>query len=278
MARGIAIPEVREQIVRRGGPGAGPGRPGRADHAGGQPPRPGSPMGCCTGTSVTSTSFLASFVAGRLQAIADGAAVLPGRAGRGSVTGNSPGRGGGVRGANAQDLMSLVATKPELSPALQHAAGPGRPRRQSSGISPPTSTPRRSWAGSGPMPTPGRLAFTLLGAVHHLVITRRGGPPDLRRQCGGSWPRWSRVWTPTPPGHPEGPDTANDAAERRELDRLRVLAFAGELTERLSALLAKASQRGRRKPSRCRNYVPAAANAGFGDSSCLPMEGARRRW
>jgi len=126
--------------------------------------------------------FLASFVAGRLQAIADGAADLPGRAGHGTVTGNLTEAAVAVFGASAQALMSLVATRPELSPALQHAAGPagglGNIERHFAAY----LDAEKKLGRIGPGADTGTLAFTLLGAVHHLVITRRGGPPDLRRQ------------------------------------------------------------------------------------------------
>jgi AcrR family transcriptional regulator len=181
MARGIAIPEVREQMF------AAADRVLARD----------GPAGLTTRTITTEAGvangvlhrhfrdldeFLASFVAGRLQAIADGAAVLSGRAGRGSVTGNLTKAAVAVFGANAQDLMSLVATKPELSPVLQHAAGPAGGLGDIERHFAAYLDAEKKLGRIGPGADTGTLAFTLLGAVHHLVITRRGGPPDLRRQ------------------------------------------------------------------------------------------------
>jgi len=181
MARGIAIPEVREQmyaaadrVLARDGPA---GLTTRAVTA-----EAGVANGVLHRHFRDLDEFLASFVAGRLQAIADGAAVLPGRAGRGSVTGNLTKAAVAVFGANAQDLMSLVATKPELSPVLQHAAGPAGGLGDIERHFAAYLDAEKKLGRIGPDADTGTLAFTLLGAVHHLVITRRGGPHDLRRQ------------------------------------------------------------------------------------------------
>jgi len=87
-----------------------------------------------------------------------------------------------VFGASAQALMSLVAAKPELGQALEHGAG------QAGGL----GDIERHFAAYldtekklgriGPGADTEALAFTLLGAVHHLVTTRRGGVPGLGRQ------------------------------------------------------------------------------------------------
>src|SRR5215472_8800480 len=118
MPRGVAIPEVREQlfaaadrILGRAGPA---GLTTRAITA-----EAGVANGVLHRHFRDLDEFLASFAADRLQAIADGAAALPGRAGHGSVTGNLTEATAAVFGPGAQALMSLVAAKPELGPALQ---------------------------------------------------------------------------------------------------------------------------------------------------------------
>jgi AcrR family transcriptional regulator len=181
MARGIAIPEVREQlfaaadrVLARDGPA---GLTTRAVTA-----EAGVANGVLHRHFHDLDEFLASFVAGRLQAIADGAADLPSRAGHGTVTGNLTEAAVAVFGASAQALMSLVATKPELSPALQHAAGPSGGLGNIEWHFAAYLDAEKKLGRIGPGADTGTLAFTLLGAVHHLVITRRGGPPDLRRQ------------------------------------------------------------------------------------------------
>ena len=181
MARGIAIPEVREQlfaaadrVLARDGPA---GLTTRAVTA-----EAGVANGVLHRHFRDLDEFLASFVAGRLQAIADGAAVLPSRAGRGSVTGNLTEAAVAVFGASAQALISLVAAKPELGAALEHAAGPAGGLGDIERHFAAYLDAEKKLGRIGPGADTETLAFTLLGAVHHLVITRPGGAPDLRPQ------------------------------------------------------------------------------------------------
>jgi AcrR family transcriptional regulator len=181
MARGVAIPQVREQlfgaadrVLARDGPAALTTRAitAEAGVANGVLHRHFRDLG----------EFLASFAASRLQAIADGAAALPGRAGQGSITGNLTDATAAVFGANAQALMSLVAAKPELGSALEHDAsgtgGLGDIERHFAAYLAAESKLGRI----GPGADTQTLAFTLLGTVHHLVITGRGEAPSLKRQ------------------------------------------------------------------------------------------------
>jgi AcrR family transcriptional regulator len=87
MARGVAIPEVREQlfaaadrVLARDGPA---GLTTRAVTT-----EAGVANGVLHRHFRDLDEFLAAFVASRLEALADGAAALPGRAGHGTVTGN----------------------------------------------------------------------------------------------------------------------------------------------------------------------------------------------
>ena len=123
--------------------------------------------------------FLASFLASRLEAIADGVAAMPGRAGSRTVAGNLTEATVEVFGANAQALMSLVAAKPDLGPAVEHATGGlGDIERYFCDY----LDAEKKLGRIGPGADTGTLAFTLLGTVHHLVITRRDGAPDLQQQ------------------------------------------------------------------------------------------------
>ena len=121
-------------------------------------------------------------MARRLQAIADDAAALPGRAGHGSVTGNLTEATVAVFGESAQALISLVAAKPGLNAALEHDAdrtgGLGDIERHFVGYLDAEKKAGRI----GPGADTETLAFTLLGTVHHLVLTGRGGGPGLPRQ------------------------------------------------------------------------------------------------
>ena len=181
MARGVAIPEVREQlfaaadrVLARHGPA---GLTTRAVTT-----EAGVANGVLHRHFRDLDEFLATFVASRLQAIADGAAALPGHAGHGTMTGNLTEATVAVFGASAQSLMSLVAAKPELGAALEHASG------QAGGLGDVEQhfaaylDAERKLGRVGAGADTETLAFTLLGTVHHLVITRQLDAPDLRRQ------------------------------------------------------------------------------------------------
>lgn len=181
MARGVAIPEVREQlfaaadrVLARGGPAALTTRAVTAEA--------GVANGVLHRHFRDLDEFLASFVASRLQAIADGAAALPDRAGHGSVIGNLTEAAVAVFGANAQALMSLVATKAELGAALEHhpggAGGLGDIERHFTAYLDAEKVLGRI----GPAADTETLAFTLLGTAHHLILTRGNDSPGLPQQ------------------------------------------------------------------------------------------------
>jgi len=181
MPRGVAIPEVRQQLF------AAADRVLVRDGAAGLTTRAVTAE-AGVGTGVLHRhfrdldDFLMSFVASRLQAIADDAADLPGRAGHGSVTGNLTEATVAVFGESAQALMSLVAAKPELGAAMEHDAD------QTGGLGDielhfAAYLDAEKKAGRiGPGADTETLAFTLLGTVHHLVLTGRGGAPALQGQ------------------------------------------------------------------------------------------------
>jgi len=181
MARGVAIPEVRAQlfaaadrVLARDGPSGLTTRAITAE--------------ACVANGVLHRhfrdldDFLALFAADRLQAIADRAAALPGRAGQGTVTGNLTEATAAVFGPSAQALMSLVVSKPELSLALQHpkdgTAGLGDIERHFAAY----LDAEKKLGRIGPGADTEMLAFTLLGTAHHLVITRPGDALGLHQQ------------------------------------------------------------------------------------------------
>lgn len=181
MARGVPIPEVREQLF------AAADRALARDGAAGLTTRAvtaeaGVANGILHRHFRDLDDFLASFTASRLQAIADSAAALPGRAGQGSVTANLTDAAVAVFGPDAQALMSLVAAKPELGLTLEHAAdgagGLGDIERHFAAY----LDAEKELGRIGPGADTEALAFTLLGTVHHLVISRRSDTPGLRRQ------------------------------------------------------------------------------------------------
>jgi AcrR family transcriptional regulator len=126
--------------------------------------------------------FLAAFVGSRLEAIADGAAALPGRAGHATVAGNLTEATVAVFGASAQALMSLVAAKPELSQALEHATGRAGGLGDIERHFAAYLDTEKKLGRIGPGADTEALALTLLGTVHHLVTTRRADAPGLCRQ------------------------------------------------------------------------------------------------
>jgi AcrR family transcriptional regulator len=181
MARGVAIPEVREQlfaaadrVLARDGPAGLTTRVVTAEA--------GVANGVMHRHFRDLDEFLASFVASRLKAIADGAAALPGRAGQGRVTSNLTEATVAVFGASAQALMSLVAAKPDLGQALEHATGRAGGLGDIEQHFAAYLDTEKKLGRIGPGADTEALAFTLLGAVHHLVLTRRADAPGLGRQ------------------------------------------------------------------------------------------------
>lgn len=181
MARGVAIPEVGEQLF------AAADRVLARDGAAGVTTRAvTAEAGVANGVLHRHfrglDDFLAAFVASRLSGIASGTAELPGRAGEGTVAGNLTQATMAVFGASAQALMSLVAAKPELGKVLEHDAqdtdGLGSIERHFAAYLDAEKNLGRIGAAADTQ----TLAFTLLGTVHHLILTRRGDTPGLRSQ------------------------------------------------------------------------------------------------
>jgi AcrR family transcriptional regulator len=181
MPRGVAIPQVREQlfaatdrVLARDGPS---GLSTRAVTT-----EAGVSNGVLHRHFRDFDEFLASFAVDRLREITDTAAALPRRAGQGSVADNLTDAAIAIFGIGAQALMGLVTTKPDLGSVLEHDANrPGGlagieahfaayldAEKKLGRISPDSDTET--------------LAFMFLGAVHHLVVIRRGDEPGLRQQ------------------------------------------------------------------------------------------------
>jgi AcrR family transcriptional regulator len=201
MPRGVAIPEVREQlfaaadrVLARDGPA---GLTTRAVTA-----EAGVANGVLHRHFRDVDEFLASFAASRLQAIAKGAAALPARAGQGSVTGNLTEAIVAIFGASAEALMSLVATRPELGAALEHDASRDGGLGDIEQYFTDYLDAEKKLGRIGPGADTEALAFTLLGTAHHLVITRRDAGQGLRQQIrrivaalvAGMAPAAPRAW------------------------------------------------------------------------------------
>jgi AcrR family transcriptional regulator len=177
--RGVAIPEVREQLFQatdrllaRDGP-AGLSTRAITSEA-------GVANGMLHRHFRDLDAFLAEFAADRLQAIADSAAALPARAGHGTVTGNLTGATLALFGSNALALMNLVASRPELGPAIEHATaansgGLGDVEKYFAAYLDAEKELGRIAPGADTQ----THAFALLGSVHHLAMTNPAGLPDL---------------------------------------------------------------------------------------------------
>ena len=184
MTRGVAIPEVREQlfaaadrVLARTGPA---GLTTRAITA-----EAGVANGVLHRHFPDLDAFLTEFAASRLAALADSAASLPSRAGHGSVAGNLTDATVALFGPGALALMNLVAARPGLRPALEHATAPA-----GGGIGDVESQfaayldAEKELGRIAPSADTQALAFTLIGAVHHLVLTNPAGLPDLPQRVG----------------------------------------------------------------------------------------------
>jgi AcrR family transcriptional regulator len=181
MARGVAIPQVREQlfaaadrVLARDGP---PGLSTRAVTA-----EAGVANGVLHRHFRDFDEFLASFAADRLRVITDSAATLPQRAGQGSVASNLTDAAVTVFGTSAQALMSLVTTKPQLGSVLEHDADRAGGL---AGIEAHFAAYLDAEKKLGRIRSDSdteALAFTLLGTVHHLVLIGRGDEPRLHQQ------------------------------------------------------------------------------------------------
>ena len=179
MARGVAIPGVREQlfaaadrVLARTGPA---GLTTRAITA-----EAGVANGVLHRHFRDLDVFLTEFAASRLAALAEAAASLPSRAGQGSVAGNLTDATVALFGPSALALMNLVAARPGLRPSVEHAAAPtgggiGDIQSQFAAYLDAEKELGRIAPGADTQ----ALAFTLIGAVHHLVITNPAGLPDL---------------------------------------------------------------------------------------------------
>ena len=183
MPRGVAIPQVREQlfaaadrVLARDGP---PGLSTRAVTA-----EAGVANGVLHRHFRDFDDFLASYAADRLQEIPDSAAALPSRTGHGSVASNLTDVAVAIFGTSAQALMSLVTTKPNLGSILEHDADrPGGLAEIEAHLAAYLDAEKKLGRISPDSDTD-TLAFTLLGAVHHLVVIRvhRDDEPGLRQQ------------------------------------------------------------------------------------------------
>src|SRR5262249_1532687 len=184
MPRGVAIPEVREQlfaatdrVLARAGPS---GLTTRAITA-----EAGVANGVLHKHFRDLDAFLAEFAATRLAALAGTAASLPARPGQGSTAATPPAPARARRAPAAAAGITLPAARGAPAPAVAHAAPPaggggiGDVESHFAAYLDAEKQAGRIAAGTDTQ----ALAFTLIGAIHHLVITSPGGVPDLAQRA-----------------------------------------------------------------------------------------------
>lgn len=177
--RGVAIPGLREQLFQatdrllaRDGP-AGLSTRAITSEA-------GVANGVLHRHFRDLNAFLAEYAADRLQAIADSAATLPARAGHGTITGNLTDAALALFGPDAVALMNLVAARPELATAAEHAtvAGSGGLGDIEENFAAYLDAEKKLGRIAANADTQTH-ALALLGTVHHLMMTNPAGLPDL---------------------------------------------------------------------------------------------------
>lgn len=129
--------------------------------------------------------FLAEYVADRLGRIAESAAVLPSQAGHNTVTENLTNAALAIFGAKGQAVMALVTARPPVAAAMPHTSGAG-----AGGLDDVEGAFCRYLEAEKALGRISKdadteiLAFSFLGAIHHLVVTNPAGVPDLAERVG----------------------------------------------------------------------------------------------
>jgi AcrR family transcriptional regulator len=129
--------------------------------------------------------FLAAYVADRLRLIVEGAAALPGRAGQATLVGNLTDAALAVFGPRAQAVMTLVSARPAIAASMNHGPedGFGGLDAVEGAFSRYLEAEQALGRISKDADT-ATLAFSLLGVIHHLVVTYPAGVPDLADRVG----------------------------------------------------------------------------------------------
>jgi len=175
--RGVAIPELREQLF------AATERVMARDGAAGVTSRAiTDEAGCAKGVLHNHfdglDGFLSEFAMDRARRSMALVAGLPAQAGQDTVTGNLTSAALAVFGSGVTMAASLVLARPAVMlrmSAVFQAGGPlGEVETAFAGYLRAEQSLGRVAAGTDP----GTLAFSLVGAIHHLLITQLGRPLD----------------------------------------------------------------------------------------------------
>ena len=178
--RGIAIPDLREQLFRaadqvlvRDGPSAVSGRAITRE------------AGCATGLLYNHfgdlDEFLAQFVLDRVRLGAERAAELPARAGQGTLADNLTDAALSIPGSSGLAMIALVQAEPSVAARLRSAAG-GVHRLDTIEDAFLAYLEAEKEIGRVASHTDTEaLALGLVGAIHHLWQTATEGALERRR-------------------------------------------------------------------------------------------------
>lgn len=175
--RGVAIPEVREQLfaaaerlLTRDGP---VGLTSRAITA-----EAGVAKGLLYAHFADLDDFLAELVASRSRKIADSAADLPARAGHGSVTGNLAEAARLLAATATVAVIGVVLSRPSLLRRLQGELGAGPPVLRGLEVAVANYLEAEKRLGRVAADADSEaLGLTLVAAVHHVLLTGAAAGP-----------------------------------------------------------------------------------------------------
>jgi AcrR family transcriptional regulator len=176
--RGVQIPELNEQLF------AAAERIMARDGVAGLTSRAiTDEAGCAKGVLHNHfdglDGFLAEFAVDRVRHTEEAVSGLPAQAGQGPVSDNLVAAALSVFGSGAAQVAALITARPALAPRVLAELGPdGQPFSR---IQAAFAGYLRAEQDLGRVPAnadAGMVAFTLIGAVHHLFFTASGSEPD----------------------------------------------------------------------------------------------------
>jgi AcrR family transcriptional regulator len=182
LPRGVAIPNVRDQlflaaerVLLRDGPS---GLSSRAVTT-----EAGYAKGILHNHFSDFDQFLAEFAVDRLRDVADDAAALPARAGKGTVVGNLTEATLSVFGPLTLAIAGLIVSRPGVLARVQEQSAAGAPNLQQ--IEATFSTYLEAERALGRVTVEAdseTLALMLVGTAHHLFFTSRASKTQLPRR------------------------------------------------------------------------------------------------
>jgi AcrR family transcriptional regulator len=182
--RGVRIPELNEQLF------AAAERVMARDGAAGLTSRAITDEAACAKGVLHNhfdglDGFLAEFAVDRVRRTEDAVSGLPAQAGHRTVSDNLVAAALTVFGSGATQIAALITARPALAARVLTALGPdGQPFGE---IQAAFASYLRAEQELGRIPVSAdadTVAFTLIGAVHHLFFTASGSEPDPDRVRG----------------------------------------------------------------------------------------------